>query len=177
MSSTHNNKQGTGDLAFIRRVFIVVAVGVLVAAVWALSDILLLLFGSVIVAVMLHALAEPIERRLGIGRQPALVLSGSALVVLLAAAGFFLGPELAAQMRNVLSTVPQVSNGIAEYLQIESLASLMKDGATASTLGNLASRIVAWSSTVVGALASLALVLFGGIYLAANPRLYRDGLV
>ena len=46
-----------------------------------------------------------------------------------------------------------------------------------SALSNLASRIIAWSSTVAGALASLLLVVFGGIYLAINPRLYRDGLV
>jgi predicted PurR-regulated permease PerM len=177
MPPAHNSKMNTGDVAFIRRVFIVVAVGVLVAAVWALSDILLLLFGSVLVAVMLHAAADPIERQLKIGRRPALVLAGSTFVVLLGAASFFLGPELAAQMRTVLSTIPKASGGLAEFLQVETLANLMKDGAAASALGNLASRIVAWSSTLVGAVASLALVLFGGIYLAADPQLYRGGLV
>ena len=56
------------DLAFVRRVFIVVAVGVLVAAIWALSDILLLLFGAVLFAVMLHAVAAPLETYLRLSR-------------------------------------------------------------------------------------------------------------
>lgn len=50
------------DVAF----FIVVAVGALVAAIWALSDILLLLVGSTLFAVVLHAVAKPLEVRLGI---------------------------------------------------------------------------------------------------------------
>ena len=41
------------DRDFVRRVFIVVVVGALIAAVWALSDILLLLFGSVLLAIAL----------------------------------------------------------------------------------------------------------------------------
>ena len=54
---------------FVRRVFIVVAVGALVAAVWALSDILLLLFGAVLFAVILHAIAAPLQTHLGLGRR------------------------------------------------------------------------------------------------------------
>ena len=66
---------------------------------------------------------------------------------------------------------------IAGLLQLGSMADLIKDGAAASALGGLASRIIAWSTTLAGALASLLLVLFGGIYLAISPLLYRDGLV
>lgn len=165
------------DLAFVRRVFIVVAIGVLVAAIWALSDILLLLFGAVLFAVMLHAVAAPLEAHLRLSRLPALALGGALMVLLLAAAVVFLGPELAAQMRTLFTTLPEAANRLLGYFQLGSMVDLIKDGTAASALGGLASRVIAWSTTLAGALASLLLVLFGGIYLAINPRLYRDGLV
>ena len=165
------------DLVFVRRVFIVVAVGVLIAAIWALSDILLLLFGAVLFAVMLHAIAAPLQTHLRLGQRAALALGGALMVLLLAAAVIFLGPELAAQMRNLFATLPEAANRLLGYFQLGSMADLIKDGTTASALGGLASRVIAWSTTLAGALASFLLVLFGGIYLAISPRLYRDGLV
>ena len=96
---------------------------------------------------------------------------------MLAAAGVYFGPELAAEMKNVFTILPDAANRLAGYVQLGSLADLIKNDAAASALGNLATRIVAWSTTVAGAFASLLLILFGGIYLAIDPRLYRDGLV
>jgi predicted PurR-regulated permease PerM len=177
MPNTRTTSEHHADLVFVRRVFIVVAVGALIAAIWALSDILLLLFGSILFAVMLHAVAAPLATYLRLGRTPALALGGALMVLILAAAGISLGPELAIQMRNLFTTLPEASNRLLGYLQLGSMADLIKDGTAASALGGLASRIIAWSTTVAGALASLLLVLFGGIYLAINPRLYRDGLV
>ena len=177
MPATRNPSERSADLAFVRRVFIVVAIGALVVAVWALSDILLLLFGAVLFAVMLHAIATPLQRHVGLGSRLALVVSGVGIVVLLATFGIFLGPMLAAQMRNLFTILPEAANSLAGHLRLGSVADLIKDGTTVSALSNLASRIIAWSSTVAGALASLLLVVFGGIYLAINPRLYRDGLV
>src|SRR5262245_3144097 len=172
MSKEPATSNGNADRDFVRRVFIVVAVGALIAAVWALSDILLLLFGSILFAVALHAVASPLETHLGIGRRPALLLGGSFILATLAVAGFLLGPELAVQMRGVFSSVPAAANRLAEHLQIGSWGDLLKDGTTVSALGGLATRIIAWSTTAAGALASILLVLFGGIYLAINPRLY-----
>jgi predicted PurR-regulated permease PerM len=177
MPNTSRSTQRAEDLTFIRRVFIVVAVGALVAAVWVLSDILLTLFGAVLVAVILHALAAPIERQLNITWAPAMALAGTGIVVVLAAAAIFLGPQLVAQMSNLFKALPEASDRLAGFLRLGSLADLLKDGTAASALGNLATRIVAWSSTVAGALASVLLILFGGIYLAINPNLYREGLI
>lgn len=177
MPSERATSKISDDRDFVRRVFIVVAVGALIAAVWALSDILLLLFGSILFAVVLHAVAAPLETHLRIGRPPALALGGSLIILALGATGVFLGPELAAQMRGLFSTLPEAANRLAGHLQVGSVAELLKDGTAASALGGLAARIIAWGTTAAGALASFLLLLFGGIYLAINPRLYRDGLV
>jgi predicted PurR-regulated permease PerM len=165
------------DIAFVRRVFIVVAVGALVAAVWALADIILLLFGAILLAVMLHAIAAPLEAHLGLRQRLALVVAGVGLLALLIAAGFYFGPELAAEMRSLASTLPTASNRIASELGFNSLAELVRDSTAASALGGLATRVITWSTTIAGAVASALLVVFGGIYLATSPALYRDGFV
>jgi predicted PurR-regulated permease PerM len=167
----------SADRAFVRRVFVVVAVAAVVAAVWVLSDILLLLFGAILVAVILHTIADPLQAHLGMARPLALLLSGTMIVLVLAAAGFYFGPELVAELRSVFSTLPEAANRLAGHLQLGSFADMIRNGAAASTLGGLASRIIAWSTTIAGVLASLLLIVFGGIYLAIDPASYRDGLV
>ena len=115
---------------------------------------------------MLHAVAAPLQTHLRLGQRAALALGGALMVLLLAAAVVFLGPELATQMRNLFTTLPEAANRLLGYFQLGSMADLIKDGTAASALGGLASRIIAWSTTLAGALASFLLVLFGGIYLA-----------
>ena len=171
------NTTTSPDAPFIRRILIVVAIGAVVLAVWALSDVLLLLFGSVLFAVMLRAIADPLARSLGIGDRWALALAGLLVIGVLAAGVWFLGPELARQMRGVFDRLPAAFARIAEALQLGSFADLFKGSGTASSLGSLATRIFAWSTSVLGALASLGLVIFGGIYLAVDPKLYRKGFV
>jgi len=165
------------DAAFIRRVLIVVAIGAVVGAVWVLSDVLLLLFGSVLVAVILRAIADPLARSLGMADRWALVLAGLLMIAVLAAGVWLLGPELARQMRMVYDRLPAAFAKIAEAMELGSFSDLLKGAGAASSLGSLASRIFSWSTTVLGAVASLGLVVFGGIYLAADPKLYRQGLV
>jgi predicted PurR-regulated permease PerM len=177
MSPSRDASERSAELAFVRKVFIVVAVGALVAAVWVLSDILLLLFGSVLLAVILHSAAAPLQKHLGVGRRSAIALAGVGILALLATAAVLLGPELGVQMRSLFDMLPEASARLADHLQLGSFADLLKREGAASALGNLASRIVAWSTTLAGALASMALVLFGGLYLAVDPQLYRNGFV
>jgi len=162
--------------AFVERIFVVVAVGALVAAVWALSDLLLLMFGAILFAVMLHSVSVPLQSNLRIGRTAALVLSGGLIAALLVAMIAYLGPEIARQMRGLLENLPKATARLTGNLHIGSLADLVKNGA-ASPLGGLVARLVSWSATAAGAFGSLLLVIFGGIYLAGNPSLYRDGFV
>jgi predicted PurR-regulated permease PerM len=172
-----DNKPTSPDVAFVHRVLIVVAIGAVVLAVWALSDVLLLLFGSVLVAVLLRTIADPLARSLGIADRWALALAGLLVIGILAAGIWFLGPELARQMRNVFDRLPAAFAKIADALELGSFSDLLKGAAAASSLGSLASRFFSWSTTILGALASLGLVVFGGIYLAADPKLYRQGFV
>jgi predicted PurR-regulated permease PerM len=155
----------------------VVAVGALVGAVWLLSDIILLLFGAILLALILHALAAPLQAHLGLGPRLSLLVSGILPVAVLASLGFWFGPELAKEMRAVASTLPDAAHRAANAMGLDSISDVFKNGGAASTLGSLATRVISWSTAVAGALGSLLLVIFGGIYLALDPRTYRDGFL
>jgi predicted PurR-regulated permease PerM len=165
------------DLPFLRRVLILAAVGALVAAVWLLSDVLLLVFGSVLIAVTLRALAAPLSAHLGLGERWALAVVGVLLLSAVTAAVLLFGADLSVQMRGLSEQLSAAVKMLGERLQMDSLADLLKGENPATSIGAIVARVFAWSSTLLGVLAGLLLVLFGGIYLAVDPGLYRAGLV
>ncbi len=173
---TDNDPQAS-DLPFLRRVLIVVAVGALVVALWLLSEVLLLVFGSVLVAVILRALARPLSTHLGLGDRWALAIVGVALLSAVTAAVLLFGADLSFQMRGMSERLSAVGKMLSERLAIGSFADLLKGVSPATSIGAIVARVFAWSSTLLGGVAGLFLVLFGGIYMAVNPGLYRAGLV
>ena len=169
---------GTGsEMRFIRRALIFLGLAALVAVVLALADILLLIFGSVLVAVALHAISEPLVTYGRIPQRWSLTLAVLLVISVIATAAPILGPALAVEMRQLYDGIPSAFARTAEMLQLGSFTDVLKGAGAASTLGNMLARFVTWSTTLLGALSSIALVFVGGIYLAADPRLYRQGLV
>ena len=72
------------EWTFIRRVLIVLALLALAAALWVLSDILLMAFGAILVRVVLRSLSEPLVRATGLNPSLALALLVAAIVGILA---------------------------------------------------------------------------------------------
>ena len=120
------------DRAFVRRVFIIVAVVALVASVWALSDVLLLFFGSILFAVILHAAAAPLVTHLRLHRFVALALIGALIVLVLAGSAFALGPIIATQMRVLVTTLPEAADRLTGHFQLGPVGNLIKEGTAAS---------------------------------------------
>src|SRR3954471_9377677 len=74
----------SADRDFIRRVLIVLALAALAYLVWQLSEVLLLVFGAVVVAVVLRSCADLIARRTPIPRRWSLMVAGLAILLLFA---------------------------------------------------------------------------------------------
>ena len=83
---------------FLRRVLIVAAVGALALLLWSVVDVLLLVFGAVLVAVLLRGLAEPAAQRTPLSDGWALVAVTLALLVAIGLAGALFGAEVRAQI-------------------------------------------------------------------------------
>ena len=70
------------DAEFVRRVCIVGGIAALVATLYKLSDVVLLSFGAILVAVVIRALARPIQAETSLSERVALLASGVGILIL-----------------------------------------------------------------------------------------------
>jgi predicted PurR-regulated permease PerM len=155
------------------------AVLVVALAAWHLRHLLLLVFAAVLVATLLVALAEQFSRYVRLGPRLALVASVVTVGAVLAGGFATVGNQLSGQLQDLAERVPAAWATLEDWLgrfDLERTASdLLYEALPPAT--NVAARLGTAASVTVGALANLVIVVAGGIYLAAQPDVYRHGLV
>jgi len=161
------------DPEFVRRVLIVLGIAAISATLYALSDVILLVFGSILVAIILRALARPIQAGTSMGERLALLASGLVIAVLLIGTAYLFGTQIKDQLYSLQASLPEAAHKLSGIFPDTSLPDLLKGSSVASLLMSALS----WGTTIFGALAALVIVLVAGIYIAIKPRLYRDGLL
>lgn len=163
---------------FIERLVIALAVIAVALLLWNLRGLFLLLFGAVLVSVILNLIAAPLRERLRF--PPLLALLSAVLVValLIGTAFWMFGAEVNRQANTLRELIPAAWTGLEARLDLWGLGdaarewaeSLRSGGGVVANFGNIA-------ISVGNALADTLLVIVGGIYLAAQPGLYRVGLL
>ena len=161
------------EAAYIRRVLIAVGIIAFAAALYVLSDILLLAFGSVLVAVVLRAIARPINRGTTLGQRLSLLAAGLAVVALLGGIGYMFGGQISEQLYALIEKLPAAADSLSKSVPYLSVSELVKG----SSVGNLVASALSWGTTVFGALAALVVVVIAGVYIAIAPDVYRSGFV
>lgn len=169
----------TGHRLFVERLLIVFAFGLLGFLIFRLSGLILLVFGSVLVAVILRTIAAPLQRLARLSSGLALAFAVLGLLAGAAGAVWWLGSEVRAQAESLGDTVPAA--WLALEARIDDLGfgetvDEWKSEITPAGSGILASVTGAVRSVGRG-LADLLIVFVGGIYLASQPDLYRGGLL
>src|ERR671918_533119 len=146
---------------------------------WRLVDVLLMVFGAVLVCVLLRALAEPIARRTPLSNSWALAAATLALLAALGIVVWFFGAEVRAQVAELLERLPQAWRSLEERLGTTNLGQRLVNRAedVAPAAGSVLSGVAGVVTSFVGGLADLLLIVFGGLFLAAQPGLYREGLL
>lgn len=161
---------------------------------WHAREAILLAFAASIVAVILLAVSDPIERWTGLSRRWSIPLAGLLLVVVVGSFFFLIGSELAAQLSQLRDALPNALQTLREQFGIDVDKIGSSDGnqtseasgpsgsfrslpdivdVARSAIGNIMSA----GSMVINALASFVVVVVGGAYLAHDPDRYRRGLV
>lgn len=163
------------DAAFIRRVFIVVGVLALVAALYLLSDLLLLTFGAVLVAVVLRAIATPIYESTTLSRRLSLLAAGLGVLALVAAVVYVFGAQVSGQVVAVIKNLPAAADEFAKNVPFISMP--VSELVKGSSIGNLLAGALSWGKAVAGSIATLVLIVVAGVYIAINPGVYRRGFI
>ena len=81
--STSIRASRASDTEFVRRVLILIGLVALAAAFYELSDILLLIFGAILVAVVLRTIARPIKAGTAMSERVALLASGLGVAIVI----------------------------------------------------------------------------------------------
>ncbi|HLH97181.1 MAG TPA: AI-2E family transporter [Xanthobacteraceae bacterium] len=161
---------------FFVRVLIAAAVVVGLLLIWYVFDVILVAFGAAIFALLLWVGAEPFMRWLSLREGVALALSGLLILGVLAGIAFLLGSQLAGQLQDVLQRLDSGAAGVQASLNASELGRFVLShisGLNFAPTQMIANFLKVSSSIIEEAVISLII----GIYLAAQPRLYRDGFV
>ena len=168
-----SSPQGLSEAVFVRRVLIFVGIVAFAAGLYVLSDILLLIFGSVLFAVVLRAIARPIRKGTAMSERLALLAAGIGVVAVLGVTGYLFGSQISTQLATVIESLPAAAERFSETLSFSSVSELVKG----SSIGELVMNAFSWGTTLFGAVATLVVVIVAGIYIAISPDTYRNGLV
>jgi predicted PurR-regulated permease PerM len=171
--------QSRAPASVVSTVRAVAILAVLALVIWALSDIALLIFMAILLAVMLRGVSDWAAERTS--APASAMLAGVTLAVALLMFGFlfYLGPRLAAQARDLWN---QLNQQFSELRNVYGntpwgkalLSNLSPHELVQGHIANYAG-IVA-SSTLGGAVTAL-IVIVTALYFAISPGVYIDGTV
>jgi predicted PurR-regulated permease PerM len=161
---------------FARRALVVVAIALLL---WQVAHALLLAFGAVLVAALLRTDAEPLARTTHLPDGWAIGVVALVIVTGLGFVAWLAGAEVKVQVSELVRKVPDAWESLQGELGDTPFGERLieRAGGGVPGPGSIPAGATGAATSTVGALANVVVVLFGGLYLALQPRLYRDGLV
>lgn len=176
--------QELSDTQFFRRTVLVVSLiiftGLVLALIWYASDVFLVLFAGILLAVLLRAPTNWLAQhkvKEGLALAASIIVMAVAMVVLV----YMFAVPMAEQVGQLIDTLPRSMERMRQWIWDQRwtrplrplIAELSRMRLDMQLLGRAGGLITSTMSAVGG----LAVVIFIGIYLAAQPRLYQRGLM
>ncbi|HET6519535.1 MAG TPA: AI-2E family transporter, partial [Geminicoccaceae bacterium] len=179
---TPERRRGAGadrdvpDSAFLWRVAralgVAVAIGLGLLLLFFGTEVLLLAFAGVLLAVLFRTPADWLSARTGLPEGASLALVTLLILAALAAVGWFTVPSLIEQAGQFAERATQAVGTLEGWLQ--SLGVSLER--VLPSLQTVVGRLPGIVTTTFGVLGSLFVVVVVGIYMAAHPAMYADGL-
>jgi predicted PurR-regulated permease PerM len=170
--------------SFAARVLVVVGIAMAALAavvlLWHAVNILLTVFAGVLFAVALGGLTDWVASRTGVRRGVALALVVVALLGVMVGGGWAIGATAATQVRELIQTLPDAVEHfkatVGEHAVGRFVLERIPDSSAAS--GQTAQKSPWWALTLtLDVIAGVALMVFVGLFVAADPGLYARGVV
>lgn len=161
---------------FFKRTVIVVAVVAAPVLIWYLFGVVLMAFGAIILAMLLRLGAQPLMRGLGLPEPVALIVSGILILGVIAVAGYLFGTHVSNELQDVIQRTSSASAGIEKSMQGTAFGNYLLHHISGGNL-SLAEVLPGVLKVSTNFLEGVVIMLICGAYLAAQPRLYRGGLI
>jgi predicted PurR-regulated permease PerM len=171
----------TFETQVVRATGIAIGLILLTLVLWQLGFVFLLVFAAILVAIFLRALAMLISDRTPLGPGASLATVLCVLVLVTAGFGMYLTPRLTEQASQMKDTLPNAWSRVEDYVrtlpfgdQIVNQAGGENGVLTGEAVQSKLPRL--FSVTFTGVV-QFAFVLITGIYLAARPQPYIQGIL
>ncbi len=158
----------------MRQLLLVALAVASVFAAWRLSDVLILAFGTALLALMLRRLARVVSRWTPIPEIWAIGPVVLAFLVLFGSAAWLFGTRIATQFDFLVETLPK---GLSQFVQDFGanpwrgwLLGRARDMSLTGATGQAAGYIAALFGSVLRTTAYIAVLLFAAVYLAAQSE-------
>jgi predicted PurR-regulated permease PerM len=181
-------KAGEPTEAFRRRILvgalIVIALIVLLYFLWQAVYVLLLIFAGVLLAVLLRSMARGVSRltRLPVGWSLAIVVV--VLLGLFALAGWLTAAPILRQFEQLVQKLPESVESLKARLRQHALGNVIVGAAPttqeieAGAAGGAApARVRGMLTNVFNVAVAIIVIAFVGVYLAAEPEMYTNGIL
>jgi predicted PurR-regulated permease PerM len=162
---------------FLRLLRYLLITALALLALWLVAKVLLVIFAGILLAILLRALADWLARwtRLPPGLSLAIVVL--AIILVAAGTGYFLAPRASDQLNQLFTRLPDEFHRLEDSLARTGwgkalVQDLQRQG---SSSGAVVGRVFGAATTTVDVLAAIVIILFVGLYLAAEPRTYLAG--
>ena len=173
-----------GSKQFTYRLLVAIAAIVLafvvVAFLWHVSQILLILFAAILVAIFLDGLTRFGQQHARMPRWVALPVALLAVILILAGFGQAVGAQLLAQIAQLADILPRSLEKLRAALMQPPFKPLVAEISFPQLLptpGELLDRITGIFSVTLGILTTPFLIAVLALYLVIDPDLYTNGLV
>jgi predicted PurR-regulated permease PerM len=148
---------------------------------WRGAQVLLQAFAGVLFAVFLTTLSKWVREYSGLSHAWSLAIVLVALLILVVGLSWLLANHLAVQLSELTTKLPQSLEQLHKYLErfpwgqllLEQLPQLPEKLAQGGQFGEILAVLLGGANLLVAA----TVILFVGIFGAAEPSLYREGLV
>lgn len=168
--------------SFGRHVLLLVAVVILLWGAYRAMQALVLLFASIVLAVVLNSLARLLHRYLPGPYRLSLLAVVLGLVGLAVGFGYFLGPRLVEDMN---AFKREVTNALMQVRETQMYKEMVGggggEGPASSAGGGVARSLLNATAVVASRLfdvgTGIVLVVVTAVFLAADPELYRRGVM
>ena len=170
------NRMSTRPLSYIRfagYAAIAVAAALVPVLVWLLTDTLIMAFGAVLLAALLHLASEPLQRWTPLPLWASLLIAAAAIIAIVALAGWVFGSHISAELADV---VGQAQRG-AEQLR-QSVGSGPLGGMFLSSLNNgisVSGLLASMMAMSLRATEAIIVIVISAAYVAADPKTYAEG--
>lgn len=162
----------------VRIVRWMLAIGLLILLFWLLGAVVLLIFASALLATLLTVASAWVHKHLPIGYGWSLALVVVTIIVVIVGISLALAPAVSTQLNQIAKGLPQALNSILGGIEKSPIGQILMSGVTGGGgAGGFTGPLISTVGSLFVTIGYIIFVLFMGLYLAAQPKLYERGLV